>query len=212
MLCRVHLVLGWGLTKWPPFADNIFRRIFCLENSSVLLKMQLNQFLSKSVLVPAMSCNRTPETTIAWINDIFHAYLRHQGPVLLLRHYALERVLANGSAAFFESCAPIGWKDCNSVSSLSYDRALASLSSAGNLWPYTLNEKRNIFSEFLSIARVWLKSIKLYPCIINMHVLEQDLPKKHVYWLVLSAKSIWLNMQLKKKTSESGTSFWSDPV
>ena len=41
-----------------------------------------------------------------------------QGPVLLLRHDAVARILANGSAAFFESCAPIGWKDCDSVRSL----------------------------------------------------------------------------------------------
>ena len=42
----------------------------------------------------------------------------HQGWVLLLRHDAVARILANGSAAFFESCAAIGWKDCNSVRSL----------------------------------------------------------------------------------------------
>ena len=37
------------------------------------------------------------------------------GPLLLLRHDAVVRILANGSAAFFESCAAIGWKDCDSV-------------------------------------------------------------------------------------------------
>ena len=40
------------------------------------------------------------------------------GPVLLLRHDAVARILANGSAAFFESCAVIGWKDCDRVRSL----------------------------------------------------------------------------------------------
>ena len=30
------------------------------------------------------------------------------GTVLLLRHDAVARILANGSAAFFESCAAIG--------------------------------------------------------------------------------------------------------
>ena len=34
-----------------------------------------------------------------------------QGPVLLLRHDAVARILANGRAAFFESCGAIGWKD-----------------------------------------------------------------------------------------------------
>ena len=41
-----------------------------------------------------------------------------QGPVSPLRHDAVARILANGSAAFFESCAAIGWKDCDSVRSL----------------------------------------------------------------------------------------------
>ena len=31
-----------------------------------------------------------------------------QGPVLLLRHGAVTRILANGGAAFIESCAAIG--------------------------------------------------------------------------------------------------------
>ena len=39
-------------------------------------------------------------------------------PVLLLRHDAVARILANGSAAFFESCAAISWNDCDSVRSL----------------------------------------------------------------------------------------------
>ena len=38
-----------------------------------------------------------------------------QGPVLILRHDAVARILANGSAAFFESCAAIGWKACDSI-------------------------------------------------------------------------------------------------
>ena len=38
-----------------------------------------------------------------------------QGPVLILRHDAVARILANGRVAFFESCAAIGWKDCYSV-------------------------------------------------------------------------------------------------
>ena len=42
---------------------------------------------------------------------LFHA-LWNQGPVLLLRHGAVARILANGDAAFFESCAAIGWNDC----------------------------------------------------------------------------------------------------
>ena len=38
-----------------------------------------------------------------------------QGPVLLLQHDAVARILANGSAAFIESCAAIGWNSCDSV-------------------------------------------------------------------------------------------------
>ena len=36
-----------------------------------------------------------------------------QGSVLLLRHDAVARILANGSAAFFESCDAIGWNSCD---------------------------------------------------------------------------------------------------
>ena len=40
------------------------------------------------------------------------------GPVLLHRSDAVERILANGSAAFIESCATVGWNSCDSVRSL----------------------------------------------------------------------------------------------
>ena len=42
----------------------------------------------------------------------------HLGPIILLRYGAVARLLANGSAAFVESCAVIGWKDYDSVRSL----------------------------------------------------------------------------------------------
>ena len=42
----------------------------------------------------------------------------HKGPVLLLWHDTVARILTNGSAAFFESYAAIGLKDCDSVRSL----------------------------------------------------------------------------------------------
>ena len=47
----------------------------------------------------------------------------HQGPVLLLRHDAVARILANRSAAFIESWAAIGWYSCDSVRSLLKDMA-----------------------------------------------------------------------------------------
>ena len=40
------------------------------------------------------------------------------GPVLLLRYDTVTRILANGSAAFIESCAAIGWNSWDSVTSL----------------------------------------------------------------------------------------------
>ena len=40
---------------------------------------------------------------------------RPQGPVLLW-YDAGTRRLASGSAAFIESCAAIGWMDCDTVS------------------------------------------------------------------------------------------------
>ena len=50
--------------------------------------------------------------------SVFSHLCQHQGPVLLLRHDAVARILANGSAAFIESCAAIGWNSCDSVRSL----------------------------------------------------------------------------------------------
>ena len=39
-------------------------------------------------------------------------------PVLLLRHDAVARILANRSAAYFESYTAIGWKSCDNIRSL----------------------------------------------------------------------------------------------
>ena len=53
------------------------------------------------------------------VKPCYEAYLTIPlGPVLLVRHDAVARILANGSAAFFESCAAPGWKDCDNTSSL----------------------------------------------------------------------------------------------
>ena len=59
------------------------------------------------------TCERTvkePHTVIAQSLPCSSAML---GPVLLLRHDAVARILANGIAAFFESCDAIGWKACD---------------------------------------------------------------------------------------------------
>ena len=50
--------------------------------------------------------------------DCGHFVSAVQGPVLLLWHDAVARILANGSAAFIESCVAIGWSSCDSVRSL----------------------------------------------------------------------------------------------
>ena len=49
---------------------------------------------------------------------LWREFTASRGPVLLLRHDAVARILANGSAAFIESCAAIGWNFCDSVRSL----------------------------------------------------------------------------------------------
>ena len=41
-----------------------------------------------------------------------------QGPIRLLQHDAVARILAYGGTAFIESCAAIGWNSCDSVMSL----------------------------------------------------------------------------------------------
>ena len=58
-----------------------------------------------------------PGTLSSWVRSL-QLSSEDQGPVLLLRQDAVARILANGSAAFFESCAAIGWKACDSVRSL----------------------------------------------------------------------------------------------
>ena len=40
------------------------------------------------------------------------------GPVLLVRHNAVARIFANGSAAFIENCAANGWNSCDSIKPL----------------------------------------------------------------------------------------------
>ena len=45
-------------------------------------------------------------------NGIASVYLS-LSPVLLLRNDAVGRLLANGRAAFIESCDALGWKDCS---------------------------------------------------------------------------------------------------
>ena len=51
----------------------------------------------------------------------------YQGPILLLRHDAVARHSANGSAAFIKSFVDICWKDCDSVRSLCWYRAQGSI-------------------------------------------------------------------------------------
>ena len=71
---------------------------------------------------------RNRRQTITWTHAslVFDAHMRHQSHVLLLECDAVARLLANGSAAFKESCAAIGWKDCDSIRSLFY--------STGPMW------------------------------------------------------------------------------
>ena len=63
-------------------------------------------------------CLAQPSHFIATNAGVQYGRLGPQGPVLLLRHDAVARILANGSAAFIESCAAIGWNSCDSVRSL----------------------------------------------------------------------------------------------
>ena len=63
-------------------------------------------------------CNSYPDI-LQWlyscqrIKGLVQASIKIQGPVLLtlLRH--VPRILANGRAAFFESCDTIGWNSCD---------------------------------------------------------------------------------------------------
>ena len=44
------------------------------------------------------------------------------GPCFTTATWRCRKFLANGSAVFFETCATVGWKDCESVWSLKWDR------------------------------------------------------------------------------------------
>ena len=63
------------------------------------------------LVVAGRPCHTIP-VEIGWCHDT-ETVSTQLGPVLLtlLRHVA--RILANGSAAFFESCDAIGWNSCD---------------------------------------------------------------------------------------------------
>ena len=44
-----------------------------------------------------------------FVQDCGNSSAKALGPVLLLRHDAVARILVNGSAAYIESCAAIDW-------------------------------------------------------------------------------------------------------
>ena len=100
--------------------------------SDVMMSMMASQITSITIVCSTVCSNQHPpvisgfpsqrasnvENVSNWWCHDGSKLLPLQGPVLLLQPDAVARVLANGSAAFFESCATIGWKDCDSVRSL----------------------------------------------------------------------------------------------
>ena len=72
--------------------------------------------ISYWLAVPTDNFTTTPGTTVQ--TDAESEEIVSLCIVLLLQHDAVTRILGQGSAAFFESCATIGWKDSDNVRSL----------------------------------------------------------------------------------------------
>ena len=86
-----------GLTPGPP----------------VLRYLQLQLWLRAALLYIRTSYDMEWKGGRFHITDPLYRAITSQGPVLLtlLRHFAT--ILANGGAAFFESCDAIGWNSCD---------------------------------------------------------------------------------------------------
>ena len=64
----------------------------------------------KTGMISTYACLVGAESFINWTNADSST---EQGPVLLTLLRRVARILANGSAAFFESCDAIGWNSCD---------------------------------------------------------------------------------------------------
>ena len=101
------------MTKWPQFCIFIWISLKFVsevpfDDESVLAQVQApnrRQAITRPSADPAHWGLYVHQGEMSSDND--------QGPVLLtlLRHVA--RILANGRAAFFESCDTIGWNSCD---------------------------------------------------------------------------------------------------
>ena len=89
---------------WHPYCQEILYCGHCASGSSLNNGLHSIEIDVSSNLLNWWSA-MTPVHFISCIMNL-------GPPVLLLRHGAVARILANGDAAFFESCAAIGWKDC----------------------------------------------------------------------------------------------------
>ena len=101
-----------GIHRWPvnsPHKGPVTRKIFSFDDVTTAIWRCRNPF---SQWRRICQWKLLPSAKI-----LCHSAVVIQGPVLLLWHDPFARLLANGSAAFIESCAAIGWKDCDSVRS-----------------------------------------------------------------------------------------------
>ena len=87
-------------TTISQYADRIVQIYYVVTVISYWLAVPTDNFMTPGATVQTDAESEEVETLCT---------------VLLLRHHDVTRILANGSAAFFESCTTIGWKDFDSV-------------------------------------------------------------------------------------------------
>ena len=98
ILIEIHILsfkkmhLEWSSGKWRPFCLGL--KVLTPNSSPVYINDCFAIIMSADVLSPKYARPSVDQEL---------------GPILLLRHDAVTRPLANGSAAFFESCARCHW-------------------------------------------------------------------------------------------------------
>ena len=103
---RAGRYTGQSLSCWIYFRKHINKSIFSVCHSLIL---RWFWYLPSYLMEDQHTYILPSQCHGCWWPD----NARSQGPVLLtlLRHVA--RILANGSAAFFESCDATGWNSCD---------------------------------------------------------------------------------------------------
>ena len=103
---------SWSSTRFISLSVSVsWGRLACLGSASIYLQRR-HYYLEILPCCPVSLSYLDFAMCLSWSTG------RSQGPVSLLQHDAVARILVNGSAAFIESYAAIGGNSCGSVRSL----------------------------------------------------------------------------------------------